>query len=302
MTRQTPDSSTRVLILGATGMLGHAAFRLLSAADGVTAFGTVRSAAGKSHFAPEIASRLIDGVDADNLDSVLRAFAEARPQVVINCIGVIKHLAAAHDPLTVLPLNALFPHRLAQICTAVGAKLVHISTDCVFDGTKGCYAEADTPDARDLYGVSKALGEVTTGGHLTLRTSIIGPELHGKTSLLEWFLAQTGTVPGYGKAIFSGLPTIVLAQVIRDHVLTNPDLAGLYHVSAAPIDKLSLLRLVAETYGTGATLQASDAVVIDRSLNSDRFRAATGFNPPAWPALIAQMHRDHQLRLSRPKA
>jgi len=283
--------SRTYLILGAAGMLGNACMGAIGGPDD-RVLGTVRSAADKALFRPEIREHIIEGVDADDVRTVERVIADTRPAVVVNCIGVVKQLAAAEDPLIALPLNALFPHRLARICAAAGARLIHISTDCVFDGKRGLYRETDRPDADDLYGISKRLGEVDYPGAITLRTSIIGHELKGARSVVDWFLSQAGSVDGYTRAIFSGLPTVELARVIRDQVVPRPDLRGLYHVSADPISKFDLLRLVAETYGHDIEIVASERVVIDRSLDSTRFRDATSWAPPAWPELVRRMHAE----------
>ena len=281
----------RVLIIGATGMLGNACFRTFDASPGFEAWGTIRSASSRRRFAADSGERLIAGVDIESSDAIMKACAQAKPAILINCVGVVKQLGAAKDPLTAIPINALLPHRLATIAHAIGARLVHISTDCVFSGAKGNYLETDFPDADDLYGRSKLLGEVDYPHAVTLRTSIIGHELdNGSTGLVGWFLSQSGSVKGFRKAIFSGLPTCELARVIRDHVIPNPALRGLYHVSAAPIDKHSLLTLVRDAYARDIDIIADDALVIDRSLNSDRFRAAAKYAPPAWPDLVRAMH------------
>lgn len=281
----------KILVLGASGMLGNAVFRLLGSSPGLTVAGTVRGGSARRHFPAELAALLITGIDVENHDSIVRAFARARPDVVMNCVGLVKQLADADDPLQAVPLNTLLPHRLAALCAAGGARLVHVSTDCVFSGSRGAYTEDDVPDAADLYGRTKLLGEVVDQPHaVTLRTSIIGRELDGCRSLVGWFLAQRGPVNGYRRAIFSGLPTVELATVIRDVVLPRPGLSGLYHVAAAPIDKLALLRLVADAYGHAIEIVPRDEPVIDRSLDATRFRAATGYVAPAWPELVRRMH------------
>jgi dTDP-4-dehydrorhamnose reductase len=183
----------------------------------------------------------------------------------------------------------LLPHRLARHCALAGARLVHISTDCVFSGARGGYLESDPSDAMDLYGRSKYLGEVDYPHAITLRTSIIGHELGTAHGLVGWFLSQRSSVKGYRRAVFSGLPTVELAKLIRDHVIPRTELRGLYHVSAAPIDKYSLLGLISDTYDFRIEIVPDDQVVIDRSLNSSRFRAASGWNPAEWPALIQAM-------------
>jgi dTDP-4-dehydrorhamnose reductase len=220
----------------------------------------------------------------------MRLLATVRPQVVINGVGIVKQLAEADDALLTLPINALLPHRLARLCDVAGARLVHISTDCVFSGTKGNYVESDPPDAQDLYGRSKLLGEVNYPNAVTLRTSIIGHELAVGHGLVGWFLAQQKSVKGYRRAVFSGLPTCELARVIRDFVLPRPELRGVYHLSAAPINKFDLLTLVGRTYGKDIEIVADDAVRIDRSLDSSRFRANTGYMPDDWSKLVSRMH------------
>ena len=280
----------KVLVLGVSGMLGNAVFRYFSETTDDEVFGSARSSAVRHAFAPALADRVIVGIDVENPDSLALLFATVKPDVVINCIGLIKQLAEADDPLSAIPINALLPHRLARLCDVAGARLVHMSTDCVFAGTKGMYTEADMSDAKDLYGRSKYLGEVDYPHAITLRTSIIGHELSGAHSLVGWFLAQQGSVKGFRCAIFSGLPTVELARVIRDHVLPHPELHGLYHVSAEPINKFDLLTLVAQAYGKTTTITPDDKLAMDRSLDSSRFREATGYQPEPWPELVRRMH------------
>lgn len=279
----------RVLVLGASGMLGNAMFRVLSQGTGLEVFGTARSGSVRRFFASEAGQRIIAGVDVENQDSLARVFAELKPQVVVNCIGLIKQLADADDPLQALPINAMLPHRLARLCDLGGARLVHVSTDCVFTGTKGNYRESDLSDATDLYGKSKFLGEVAYPRTITLRTSIIGHELSSAHGLVGWFLAQEGRVKGYTRAIFSGLPTMELARVVRDVVLPRTDLSGLYHVASSAIAKYDLLKLVAQVYGKAIEIVPDDAVLIDRSLNADRFKEASGYVAPPWPELVKAM-------------
>lgn len=284
------DDSKNVLVLGATGMLGNAMLRYFAATGQHHVAGSARSAAGVRMLAPDLQSRVITGVDVENVDSLARLLAQLRPHVVINCVGLIKQLTEADDPLQAIPINALLPHRLARLCLLAGARLVHISTDCVFAGSRSLYREQDPADAQDLYGRSKHLGEVDYPNAVTLRTSIIGHELAGAHGLVSWFLAQAGAVRGFTRAVFSGLPTVELARVISDHVLPHPELHGLHHVSAAPISKYELLRLIAQTYGKTIEITPDEGLVIDRSLDSSRFRSLTNYNPPGWPELVRSMH------------
>lgn len=280
----------RALVFGATGMLGNAMFRFLSEGSDLVAYGTARSESARRYFSKELSSRLITGVDIENHDSLVKAFTTARPDVVINCVGLVKQLTDANDPLQAVPINTLLPHRLAALCQATAARLVHISTDCVFSGSKGNYLESDFPDAKDLYGRSKLLGEVDYPHAVTLRTSIIGHELTGQRSFVCWFLAQQGSVNGFTKAIFSGLPTVELARVVRDVVLVRPELRGLYHVAAKPINKFELLELVATAYGKDIEIIPDESLVIDRSLNADRFKESTGYVAPDWASLVQRMY------------
>ncbi len=272
-------------------MLGSALLRFFAQTKAYSVVGSARSA-GVLHLLPtELRELVICGVDVKNADSLSRLFAQANPDVVINCIGLVKQLDEANDPLAALPINALLPHRLVRLCDVVGARLIHISTDCVFNGARGMYREQDVSDAQDLYGRSKYLGEVDYPHAVTLRTSIIGHELSSAKGLVGWFLAQQGSIKGFRRAIFSGLPTVELARVIRDHVIPNPELHGLYHVSAEPISKFDLLKLIAKAYGKTIDITPDDNLVIDRSLNSARFYEATGYIPPPW-ALLVQSMRD----------
>jgi dTDP-4-dehydrorhamnose reductase len=272
-------------------MLGNAVFRLFSKSPGFETYGSARSAGGLRHFDKTLRPRIFVGVDVEQHDHLVQLFGRVRPDAVINCIGLVKQLAEADDPLAALPINALLPHRLARLASLIGARLVHVSTDCVFTGRHGGYRESDVPDALDLYGRSKLLGEVDEPHAVTLRTSIIGHELTSAHSLVGWFLAQEGRVRGYTRAVFSGLPTVELAKVIRDHVLPFPDLRGLWHVSSDPIAKYDLLHLVKAAYNKSIEIAPDEQLVIDRSLDSSRFRAKTGWTPAPWAELVDAMYR-----------
>lgn len=283
------DTSTRVLVLGSSGMLGNAVLRLFAASAGIEAYGTIRSQAALRFLPEAVHANVISGVDVENTDSMIAVLNRVRPHIVINCIGLVKQLAEADDPLQAIPINALLPHRLARLCALVDARFIHMSTDCVFSGVKGMYTESDASDAYDLYGRSKFLGEVDYPNAITLRTSIIGHELDRHTSLIGWFLKQDGKVCGFDRAIFSGLPTVEVARVIRDFVIPNPELHGVYNLSADPINKFDLLTLVAEAYGKKIEIVRDSGLHIDRSLDSTRFRDATGFMPLRWPELVRVM-------------
>lgn len=289
------ETKTKVLVIGVTGMLGSTIFRTLSKDKNLQTYGTMRGTNGINYFSPELRAKLIPNVNMEGESGLMTAFSITKPDIVINCVGIIKQLPNANDHLDSLSINSILPHRLARYCSMIGARLVHFSTDCVFSGKDGQYKEKDFPDAYDLYGRTKYLGEVDYENAITLRTSIIGHELASKKSLIDWFMSQSGEIKGYQKAIFSGLPTIEVAQIVKKFVIPNQNLKGLYHLSVSPINKYDLLSLVAATYGKEIKIIADDKVVIDRSLNSDRFHAATGFQPKPWPELIRDMYDDHML-------
>ncbi len=281
----------RVLVLGCTGMLGHKLYQQLSgsAETWATVRGEPQSLQRFGFYCPD---RIIGSVDARHPETVRRAIDLSRPDWVVNCVGIVKQLPAGKQPIPCISVNSLFPHLVSEMCANAGARFVHISTDCVFSGVKGGYTEDDPTDAEDLYGRSKALGEVTDKHAITLRTSIIGRELSSQLGLVEWFLAQSGCVRGFTEAYFSGLTTLELAKVIERTILDPRDLSGVYQVSAARIDKYSLLELLRGALGHEIEIVRDGTVKIDRSLNSARFRTATGYEPPGWEEMISAMTAD----------
>jgi len=282
----------RVLILGASGMLGHKLRQVFR--DRFDTWATVRSDYRK-YLSYDLfdQERLLGGVDVFDFNKVVEAVRTAQPDVVINCIGINKQLPTAKDPVISLTVNSLFPHHLARLCQSTSASLVHISTDCVFSGHKGMYTEDDLPDSDDLYGRSKLLGEVDNPSCLTLRTSFIGRELETANGLVEWFLSnRSGCVQGYTNAIFTGFPTLILARIIADVIDRHADLSGLYHLSSEPISKFQVLCLLRDVFQVPIEIEPFSSVCVDRSLDSGRFRAATGYGPPAWPEMVQMMASD----------
>ena len=277
-----------ILIFGASGMLGHTLFRSLSLCKDHKVYGTVRSIKGTDGL---LTPNIIYDIDVTNLPAIDFIFKKIKPEIVINCIGIIKQLPTAEAPLTAIPINALLPHQLAALAGQHNAKLIHFSTDCVFSGAVGNYSELDKPDPNDLYSLTKLLGEVEDGRTLNLRTSIIGHELnHSKNSLLEWFLSQQGPVKGFRRAIFSGFPTIHIANLLQNFIFPCLDeLNGTYHLSADPINKFELLNLIKDTYQKDIIIEPDEALSIDRSLNSSKLRKIIGYTPPSWSDLIVEM-------------
>ncbi len=273
-------------------MLGHKLYQGLSGAG--EAWVTVRSNADAlrsyGFYCPD---HVLGGVDANKFETVEAAINRVQPDVVVNCIGLIKQQSLGQDAIACITLNSLFPHQAYRAAHNAGARFIHISTDCVFSGKKGNYSESDSSDAEDMYGRSKYLGEVSDPGALTIRTSIIGRELSSSFGLVDWFLSNEGkTVKGFRNAIFTGFTTQELTQVIGRVIADHRDLTGLYQVSTDPINKNDLLHLMRDAYKISVDIQADDAVRIDRSLDSHRFRQETGYTPPSWPYLIERMVND----------
>jgi len=282
----------KILILGATGMLGHKLMQVLSKKCHVA--GTLR---GDARLVAEIpffsGMVLLGNTRADEITTIRKAIERSDPDVIINCIGIVKQLPEAQDPLKSIAINALFPHQLAQLCQEKNIRLIHMSTDCVFSGKKGCYSEDDPSDADDLYGRTKFLGEVKYPGCLTVRTSIIGRELGTSHGLVEWIHSQEGkTVSGYKKAIFSGLTTRALSEIIAEILADHPHLSGVYQVASTPISKYNLLNMVKKTYGMKIKIDPDESIINNRSLNPEKFKKETNIKIPSWEYMIEEMYRD----------
>lgn len=282
----------KVLITGGSGMLGHKLVQRLSSDFDV--FATIRGSFDTvERFSIFDRQSVVENVDLSDEIQIRAAVECVKPDVVINAAGVIKQRPTSLDVVNTLLINSILPHRLAALGREYGFRTIVISTDCVFSGTKGRYSESDPADADDLYGKSKNLGEVIDPNCLTIRTSIIGRELQTGHSLVEWFLSNRGgKVKGFTRAIYSGFPTIVFADIISSLLTAYPKLSGLYHVSSEPIDKFTLLSLVNNVYNAGIKIEPDDSFVIDRSLRSSKFRKETGFQSQSWEEMIDQMASD----------
>jgi dTDP-4-dehydrorhamnose reductase len=281
-------------------MLGHSLMMDLDEADQVEVYGAARDVRiPRGIFSDDLLKRVTPDVDVLDMGSVRRLLASVQPDVVVNCVGVIKHDPRIHDVVNTISVNSLFPHLLAQECADRGTRLIHVSTDCVFSGESGDYVETDNPDPRDLYGRSKLLGEATGPPSLTLRTSIIGHELGSNRALVEWFLSQSRVVRGYTKAIYAGITTNEFAHLLISTILPRSDLVGLLHVASAPISKYDLLRTIARAYEWAGQIVPSDEITCDRSLSAGALFSMTGYRPPAWPEMIAEMRRSASSRRQR---
>lgn len=281
----------RILVLGGDGMLGHQLYRQWSKRHEVKV--TLRQdLAAYARFRLFNAENACAGVNVRDSERVLEILSDFRPDAVVNAVGIVKQRADARESIPSILINSLLPHQLSVMCRLAGARLVHMSTDCVFNGSRGNYTEEDAPDAEDLYGRSKLLGELGDDHCITLRTSIIGRELARKTSLIEWFLAQKDTVRGFSHAIYSGFTTQEMSRIIETVLLEHTSLNGVHHVSSTPINKHELLLLVKKHFGVETEIVAYADFRCDRSLDSARFQKLTGYQPPAWEWMIHEMAQD----------
>jgi len=285
------DKAMRILILGGNGMLGHQLFRFLLKHHEVRS--TIRqdlSLFEKFKFIKP--SNTYPNIDVRNLEQLNAILEDFRPHAVVNAVGIVKQLKEANQHIPCIEINSLFPHRLANMCKNIGARLLHLSTDCVFSGNKGNYVESDVSDAEDLYGRTKFLGEVAESHCLTLRTSIIGRELTRKKNLLEWFLAQQESVKGYKRVIFNGFTTLELSCIIENILTYYPDKNGIYHVSSAPISKFNLLNIIKDKLDLSIKVIPDEEILCDRSLDSTKYRKEFEYTPPEWERMIEELHQD----------
>lgn len=282
----------RVLILGCNGMLGHRLFLELKKNHDV--YGTLRDNQIKFDYLDK--NKIISNCDVRDISNLEKIVNEINPEVIFNCVGIIKQIEDSNDPIACIEINALLPHKLAKLFSE-NRRIIHFSTDCVFDGAKGNYSEKDIPNATDLYGMTKTLGEVRNNKNfLTIRTSIIGREIEPKGSLIDWFLSQEGKeIKGFTNAIYTGLPTLTLAKIIENYILPNKNLSGLYHISSSPINKFELLKLVKDEFKNNIKIVPFEDFKIDRSLDSSHFSNETGFKAPSWTTLVKDINIDSSL-------
>ncbi|GGA05395.1 NAD(P)-dependent oxidoreductase [Paenibacillus marchantiophytorum] len=251
----------KLLILGGRGMLGSMLVSYFQTCSSYQVYYTTRDKTQSEGL-------YLDAEDEVLLEKVIEA---VRPDIAINCMGILNQFAEA-NPQKAYWINGLLPHKIAQALDRVGGKLIHISSDCVFSGEKGGHTEEDEPDGTSVYARSKALGEVTAKPHLTIRTSIIGPEVstHG-IGLLHWFLQQQGVISGYSQAWWNGITTLELAHCIR-HAMEEDPISGILNIAAPePISKFELLKLFQHVFQKDDVLiREDDKVKLDRTLQQSR--------------------------------
>ena len=285
----------RILILGANGLAGNTLFRIFNTQYNLTAYGTIRSNKLLDSFPNHLRSKIISEVDVFDTPTLTSIFYTTNPDIVINCISASKDKIINSDPLELLPIFSLLPHTLSKLSNHYSSRLIHLSSDGVFSGKKGMYIEADQPDAQDIYGLSKRLGEVDNKHSITIRTSLIGHSISKNDGLVDWFLSQSKVCKGYTNVCFSAITTVELAHIIAKIILPRSDLHGIYHIPSQPITKFSLLNVISEIYKKTIQITPDNSVVSNRSLNGDKFMNSTGYIAPCWNELISMMYKDSQI-------
>lgn len=270
-------------------MIGNCLFKYLSLKKEYNVYGFVRNKITLNEENSLINKANILEVKILRNNNFKKIIQDLNPQVIINCIGIVKQNPLINNITLTIELNSLFPHNLNNICREINCRLIQLSSDCVFSGRKGNYQEKDYADANDIYGRSKFFGEINDINCLTIRTSFIGHELKNKWGLLSWFISQDKKVNGFKNAIYSGLTTLEIAKIIYDFVLPNKNLNGLYHIASKPIDKFSLLEIINEIYEKNIKINKDYSLIIDKSLDYSKFRDVTGYEPIEWECALKEL-------------
>ena len=281
----------RILVLGATGMLGHTIYKFLNQSDEIECYGSIRNTKDKEFFDSHLSKKTRIFNDFNNLKKLEKFIKKIKPQIILNCIGLIKQRDNSDNQPEAIFINSLLPHQISKVCNELGIRFIHFSTDCVFSGSKGNYKESDLPDARDIYGLSKFMGEINGKNNLTIRTSIIGHELKNSLGLLEWFLGEKKDIKGYSRAIFSGLTTLEVSRFLLDHIFKNNKIYGVYHLASEPITKLKLLKIINNVYKCKKNIISSSSLKINRSLDGSKLIEVTKYKVPNWEEMIKDLYR-----------
>lgn len=288
----------RLLILGATGLLGNTIAKYFFDKTGFQTFATLRHNSKLDLFEKKYHPKLTIIENILDYAETEKKIKNIQPDLLINCIGktnkeILKNFNKFEEFINI---NSLLPHRLQNICTDSGIRLIHLSTDCIFSGRKGFYSEEDIADPADIYGRSKLLGELDYGNTLTIRKSVIGHELLTKKGLLEWFLDQNNSIQGYKNVIFSGITVLELAKLIEKYIIPKKDLKGILNISGESISKFDLLKIIADIYKKKIYIIPNEVIKVNRSLNGSRFNKLTGYRVKSWPLLIKDMYEFELLR------
>lgn len=288
----------KVIVLGGAGMLGHQVWQKCLEVFGPhqVACTLHKSRTHYTQFGIFENGHVFDEIDLQDFSNAEKVLQKFSPDYIVNAVGITLRKKELHDLALTYNLNGMLPHRLALWGHQHKARVIHLSTDCVFDGAQGHYSEMSVPTAKDHYGKSKFLGEIRYDNALTLRFSAIGRELEGKTELLEWFLSQKNQkVKGFAKAMYSGLSTNVVAEEVVKRISAKTKLHGLYQMAGESVSKYELLKMINEIFHVNAEIEAFDQYVADKTLSSELYSAATGFVRPHWKKMLTEVAADRRV-------
>ena len=281
----------KILILGGDGMIGHKMAQVLSVQNHEI-FISVRES--KDLTLKRISPKAKVFFNDVLKDSILDFLDKVNPDVIINAIGITIRRGAAENISDTIYLNSLFPHQISSWALAFKKRLIHFSTDCVFSGSEGSYLEDATPNALDYYGKTKGLGEINSKSSLTIRSSMIGPELYNKTELFEWIINnKEKEINGFSRVMYSGVTTVYMARLLADLIDNHKNLSGIYNIASKPISKFELLHLINDNFDLGLIINDNKTVISNKTLNASKIEKVIGFQPPSWDELIFELKKDY---------
>jgi dTDP-4-dehydrorhamnose reductase len=286
----------KVIILGVSGLIGHKLLQKLSTDFEV--YGTLHREKSKyKNLALFSGQKIIENIDINEFDVLKGVLCAVNPDVILNCVGITKRKMDVNKPLDAIMVNSAFPHRLAKWSRYHKKRVIHFSTDCVFNGKIGNYNETSEASADDTYGKTKYLGEINYDHTLTIRSSFIGQELFDKTELFEWFLSQNGKqIKGFKNTLYSGVSTTYMAIVVKDIILNHPNLSGLYQLAPEkPISKFDLLTLAKKVFNVDVDIIADTDHIHHPTLDASKLRKAINLKVPSWEEMMARMLADKNL-------
>ena len=281
----------KILILGGDGMIGHKMAQVLSVQNHEIVI-SIREK--KELTLKSISSKVKVFLNDFIKDSILDFLDKVNPDVIINAIGITIRRGAAENISDTIYLNSLFPHQISSWALAFKKRLIHFSTDCVFSGSEGSYLEDATPNALDYYGKTKGLGEINSKSSLTIRSSMIGPELYNKTELFEWIINnKEKEINGFSRVMYSGVTTVYMARLLADLIDNHKNLIGIYNIASKPISKFELLHLINDNFDLGLIINDNKTVISNKTLNASKIEKVIGFQPPSWDELIFELKKDY---------
>jgi len=284
----------KILILGAGGMLGHKLYQTLSKTydDVIPVFRKNKEHYHKFNlYKPE---KMIGNTDVTDQSKLLAVLNSVKPDIICNCIGKTTRKINSEDSQSVIYLNSFLPHFISKWSSENNSYFIHFSTDCVFSGKNGPYKPNDFRDSRDLYGLSKILGETNSKYGLTIRTSIVGREIENQTEFFEWiFSSKNKSVSGYKNVFYSGVTTNYLSEVVAQLITKDSKSHGLLQVASPPISKLNLIKKVNSLFGLGMKINTDASKVSNKILSPVKFTITSGIKTQTWDEMLNTLKKEN---------